>query len=149
MSGTPASCTRRRPSARAAATLTDGSRSLRDARISNATASVTGGVRTIPTAYAASRRTDGCSSASALTSAVDSSGGTDHGWSWNRATSKASAALLIERFARWLHVDTDHACEGAFADVDLGVADKAGEQRQRFGPTALAQCSQSLPSNLR
>jgi hypothetical protein len=56
----------------------------------------------------------------------------------------------VDRTIRqWLHVDSDHACNGAFADVDLGIADKAREQRQRFGPTALAQSSQSLSSNLR
>ena len=56
----------------------------------------------------------------------------------------------VDRMIRsWLHVDTDHAGDGAFADVDLGIAEKAGEQRQRFGSTALAQSSQGLPSNLR
>ena len=116
--------------------------------ISNATASLTGGVRTIPKAYAASRRTDGHSSASALTSATDSSPGTGQSWTRNRATSNAAAALSIERFAWWLHVDADHACDGTFADVDLGIAEKAGEQRKRLGPAALAQLPQGLSSNL-
>ena len=56
----------------------------------------------------------------------------------------------VDRALRWwLHVDTDHARDGAFADVDLGIAEKAGEQRQRFGPAALAQSSQGLSSDLR
>jgi hypothetical protein len=49
----------------------------------------------------------------------------------------------------WLHEDTDDACDGSFADIDLGIAEKAGEERQRLGPAALAQSSQGLPSNLR
>src|SRR5262245_51470008 len=47
------------------------------------------------------------------------------------------------------HVDTNHAGEGALANVDLRIAEKTGEQRQRFGSTLLAQPSQGLSSNMR
>src|SRR5262245_2926424 len=47
------------------------------------------------------------------------------------------------------HVDTNHAGEGALADVDFRIAEKTGEQGQRFGSTLLAQPSQGLSSNMR
>jgi len=47
-----------------------------------------------------------------------------------------------------MHVDADHPCDGALTDVELGVAEQAGEQGQRLRPAALAQLPQGLPPNL-
>ena len=148
-SGTPASCTCRRPSARAAAILTDGSRSLREEVISNATASrdrrsqddPQGVRRVAPDRWPFVReRLDQC----------------DRQFGRHRPRLDMEPRRLerIGRaadraFRRWLHVDSDHACDGTFADVDLGIAEKAGEQRKRLGPAALAQPPQGLSSNLR